>query len=1014
MPRSSRSRGALMLPAALVAAATLWVWTASPAEALNLDVDTIGDPPPASFQACTAAANDCSLRGAIIKANSAAGPHVITLHANSYTISIQGQFEDAAATGDLDIAQAITINGVSPASTVITWDESIAAANRDRIFHVLTTGNLTIRDVSLRQGAALGFVGAHAGRGGAILALGPLTVERASIRINQAFTSGGALFLQGATVIRTSTINNNTAGNGGGIAVSMAVGVPTIPSVLIENSTISTNTADIGGGLWENAANATVTLNNATVANNTAQVAGGLVQNNGNVFLRNTIVAANFGTTSNPNCTGTSFSQGYNLVYNSSGSDSCGMTNGVNGDIVNDISGDPRLGPLQDNGGPTATHALKSLSAARDKGNPAVPGSGGNACPATDQRGLTRNIDGNDDGIARCDIGAAEGGRWLLVDTTADDPSLQTCDSNPNNGNCSLRGAIGLANAASAGSAAVITLPAFGSANPYRLTRTGSLEEANATGDLDILSDVTIVGGGALNTVIDANATDRAFHLLSGSPRALRLQDLTVRNGIGTVDGGGIFAQAPLSLLRTRVQANTASIGGGVYVSNSTLSIAESAITGNSATTGAGVHLDGSGSAMIVNSTIALNVAQGIGGGLGVLSNSTATLANVTLAGNQAANGGGAYGGGVLIARNTIIAGNTAPTNPNCNVTTTTSQGSNLDFGGSTCGFTQGTDRPNQDPMLQPLALNGGTTETMALGSGSAAIDAGSSGPPGSGGTTCAAADQRGTPRPIDGNGLNGSTNPVCDIGAYEAALCTTRPNVSLGLVPGSPGRLSVTVTAGTGTIAELRLHATPQSNIQVSINSLVNASGELVIPVNAPSKQFTIRRANGTGAGTLPFDVVDGCGVWNTLAGGGPNAWPAGASGLSTDPADASTSTPAPATPPPGCAPRRPDVALTTTRRGPGQLQTTLSAKTSPGVPVNSLHSIQFAAIHNVAVTLNGSPVTPGQTVTLPPSTQRAILTVDRLPSTPGSSPTGGGVSLVLVDACGDWKTFVGFGAAP
>ena len=140
----------------------------------------------------------------------------------------------------------------------------------------------------------------------------------------------------------------------------------------------------------------------------------------------------------------------------------------------------------------------------------------------------------------------------------------------------------------------------------------------------------------------------------------------------------------------------------------------------------------------------------------------------------------------------------------------------------------------------------------MALGSGSAAIDVGNPTTPGSGGVTCAASDQRGTPRPIDGNGLNGATDPRCDIGAYEAALCTTRPRVTSGVMPESPGRLSVTVTAGVGNIVELRLHALPQYNVQVSIAGLANQQGELTVPINAPTAQFSIRRANG-GLGTLP-----------------------------------------------------------------------------------------------------------------------------------------------------------------
>ena len=111
-------------------------------------------------------------------------------------------------------------------------------------------------------------------------------------------------------------------------------------------------------------------------------------------------------------------SEGYNLIGNTSG---CTIGGTTTGNIVNV---NPRLGALADNGGPAQTQALLPASQfclpsggcsfilpspAIDAGNPATPGSTtSGACAASDQRAVTRPIDGTGDGTARCDMGAYE------------------------------------------------------------------------------------------------------------------------------------------------------------------------------------------------------------------------------------------------------------------------------------------------------------------------------------------------------------------------------------------------------------------------------------------------------------------------------------------------------------------------------------------------------------------------------------------------------------------------------
>jgi hypothetical protein len=134
------------------------------------------------------------------------------------------------------------------------------------------------------------------------------------------------------------------------------------------------------------------------------------------------------------------------------------------------------------------------------------------------------------------------------------------------------------------------------------------------------------------------------------------------------------------------------------------------------------------------------------------------SVSSSTITNNTAPAG---MGGGVLnrapishiMFEGTIIAGKTGG---NCRSALVTA-GHNLEDT-NTCGFTETTDIVGVDPQLCALGPYGGPTFTHAVPMGSAALDAG--------GSDCPATDQRGEPRPKDGNGDGTST---CDIGAFEA-----------------------------------------------------------------------------------------------------------------------------------------------------------------------------------------------------------------------------------------------------
>jgi hypothetical protein len=191
-----------------------------------------------------------------------------------------------------------------------------------------------------------------------------------------------------------------------------------------------------------------------------------------------------------------------------------------------------------------------------------------------------------------------------------------------------------------------------------------------------------------------------------------------------------------------------------------TVSVENTAIISN---TYEGVQLN-YGTMVMTNTTIADNERGGIDQDGGTLTMNHLTIANNT-------NGPGIWTSDAVSTtlRNSIIAGNTDSDNPQDCQGVLDSGGNNVIGTVSGCTFNfwdgdmLGTTSRLADPLLEPLTDNGGPALTHALGDGSPAIDAGNN-------TTCAATDQRGTPRPRTG------ANP-CDSGAYEADVEVERPD---------------------------------------------------------------------------------------------------------------------------------------------------------------------------------------------------------------------------------------------
>ena len=314
---------------------------------------------------------------------------------------------------------------------------------------------------------------------------------------------------------------------------------------------------------------------------------------------------------------------------------------------------------------------------------------------------------------------------------------------------------------------------------------------------LTIAVSLNITGSGALTTIIDGGGINTVVTVLNANAN-VGISSVTVRNGyagrgggiynsgILTISssvisgnrafsryssGGGVDNRGTLTMNNTTVSGNTerggvsAGLGGGI-ANGGTLTVNNSTITGNfvSGAFGAGFGggIGNAGKATVNNSTISGNTATAWGGGIGNEAGNL-TINNSTISGNKESYVGGlANYSGVVTIQNSIVANNSAG---DCYVRTTIiSKGHNLSSD-LTCHFTNAGDLNNTNPLLGPLQNNGGPTQTMALPSGSPAIDAGNPNGCTDGMGHLLRTDQRGKPRP-DPEDTGG-----CDIGAYESQI---------------------------------------------------------------------------------------------------------------------------------------------------------------------------------------------------------------------------------------------------
>jgi hypothetical protein len=224
--------------------------------AITFDVDRTDDTSAAT--ACTAAANDCSLRGAIIAANAAGSPVTINLQpATTYTLTLTNATqENGAATGDLDIttSQTVTIVGggsSGPTATIIDASGLNAGNRRDRAFHITGPGvTVVFQDLVIQNGTA-----ADDGTSGTSTDPTAQTTNRA----------GGCILNSGGSVTLTSVIVRSCQAAGKG------------DTVINQHTTLDA----LGGGLASLGVTGTVVITDSRFTANIAAGGNGGDFNNG-------------------------------------------------------------------------------------------------------------------------------------------------------------------------------------------------------------------------------------------------------------------------------------------------------------------------------------------------------------------------------------------------------------------------------------------------------------------------------------------------------------------------------------------------------------------------------------------------------------------------------------------------------------------------------------------------------------------------------------------------------------
>jgi hypothetical protein len=238
----------------------------------QLEVDTQLDFNDPAHQVCSATSNDCSLRGAISKANAnSSRSYQVILPAGTYTLSIPGAGEDANATGDLDVGTSLLLTGAGAGNT------SIDAQAIDRAFQIHPWASLTVEGITITGGKTMdGVAGTPGGKS----------------EDGGGFYNTGSLILVGSIVTNNGTGAGGAGGNGGwdyshGGSSGKGGGIYNTGGLILDHTNILWNYSGNGGN------GASGSDNQGACGYGGGSGNGGGIYNSGNLWLKESQLADN-------------------------------------------------------------------------------------------------------------------------------------------------------------------------------------------------------------------------------------------------------------------------------------------------------------------------------------------------------------------------------------------------------------------------------------------------------------------------------------------------------------------------------------------------------------------------------------------------------------------------------------------------------------------------------------------------------------------------------------------------